>query len=589
MRNRTQTTVIAELANAHQGSKELAKTITAKAKENGAKNIKFQVYTADELLCRDHIRYEHFKGQQFMPEEWDEIFKVARKNKLNIYCDIFGEKSLNTVIEQGIQSIKIHTSDMLNSLLVKRINEYDWDNILISTGGATGYEIMETVNMLTKIDKEKIVLMHGFQSYPTKHTDSNLNRIKWLKQNFKNCRIGYQDHSAGDSEQAVLLPQLAIAMGVEVIEKHITLNRDEKGIDWFSSINTSELKTFLRKIRIAEESLGKSNFEFSESEIKYRNSTRKQWFFKDDMKKEEVISENSLVMLRQENPPCNSADLEDFIGKKLKEDVYENSAVKLTQVENKTIAAIIVRTASNRLAGKALLNVGNTTCIKHLIERVKLAKEVTKIVVCTTKDPTDDYLVEHLSDTGIHVSRGETQNIVSRVINAVLEVGGCRSVVRITGDDIMVDPTYIDKIIEEHNRNMADYTSSKDLPSGTETEIFKMTALKRLEKSCEDLEGTEYLTYYIQRNTPHFSIANLEVAMRHKRNHRLTIDTEKDYRLVKEFIDEMCKKNKEYTYSMDDINDYFDTEQYNSCFEENRVYASKEVSINTTIDWKKLV
>ena len=243
---RTKTTIIAELANAHQGSVERAKQITIDASENGAENIKYQIYTADELLNKKHKRYDHFNKQQFSREEWREILDTARRQDLNIYCDVFGEESLNTVIEEGIKSIKIHTSDLLNALLIKRINAYEWNNVLISTGGATGYEIIETLNMLKNIDRTRLVMMHGFQSYPTEHSDANLERINWLKYNCKDIRIGYQDHSAGDSKDAILLPQLAIAMGASFIEKHITMNRDEKGLIGFHQLTLTNLMILKR-------------------------------------------------------------------------------------------------------------------------------------------------------------------------------------------------------------------------------------------------------------------------------------------------------------------------------------------------------
>ena len=58
--------------------------------------------------------------------------------------------------------------------------------------------------------------------------------------------------------------------------------------------------------------------------------------------------------------------------------------------------------------------------------------------------------------------RGEDQDVLRRMINGLKKIKNIASVIRITGDDIMVDPYYIDKSISEHNRLNADYTSSKN-------------------------------------------------------------------------------------------------------------------------------
>ena len=335
--------------------------------------------------------------------------------------------------------------------------------------------------------------------------------------------------------------------------------------------------------------MGNHDFEFSESETTYRNSTRKQWYYKKDIKENQVIEEGSLIMLREDDSQYNSLDLKDIVGKRVKTNVYANDKVQFDQVDNDSVAAIIVRTASNRLPGKALLEVGSTTCIKHLIRRVQLAKKVSKIIVCTTNEESDDYLVSHLSDMDVHISRGDSMNIVSRVINGVAEIGKCKNVIRITGDDIMVDPEYIDKIIDDHNESQVDYTSSKKLPSGTETEIFKLITLKRLEDSCADLQGTEYLTYYIERNKPHFSTRTLDVPDEHNKEYRLTIDTKEDYEIVRRFIETMEKEMKEFSYTMDDINDYFETGKFNMAFKMNREIANKQVNVDTSILWRNII
>ena len=92
--------------------------------------------------------------------------------------------------------------------------------------------------------------MHGYQSYPTKVEDTNLNRILLFKKVFKNnCYYGYQDHIAGDDEMSSIIPFVSLSMNINFIEKHVTLNRSDQGVDYYSSIEPDQLKNFLKILK----------------------------------------------------------------------------------------------------------------------------------------------------------------------------------------------------------------------------------------------------------------------------------------------------------------------------------------------------
>ena len=84
--------------------------------------------------------------------------------------------------------------------------------------------------------------------------------------------------------------------------------------------------------------------------------------------------------------------------------------------------------------------------------------------------------------------------------------------------------------------NNLDYVDHKDLPSGTETEIFDRETLELIYKTGNDLEGTEYLTNYIKNNKLYFKTGSAPVLNKHRSNLRLTIDTLSDFNFVKKFL-----------------------------------------------------
>ena len=107
--------------------------------------------------------------------------------------------------------------------------------------------------------------MHGFQGYPTELEDINLKRITGLRERYS-LPVGIMDHVAGDSEMALILPLLGIGTGVTVVEKHLTLERSKKGLDYYSALNPDEFTKLVSLIRMTEISLGSRNFILSKNE-----------------------------------------------------------------------------------------------------------------------------------------------------------------------------------------------------------------------------------------------------------------------------------------------------------------------------------
>ena len=126
-----------------------------------------------------------------------------------------------------------------------------------------------------KKNKKKPVLLHGFQSYPTKIENTNIGRISLLKNIFgNNCDYGFQDHLSADDKFNYILPLIAIGNGANYIEKHVTFNRAKKGIDYYSSLEPQELKKFISMINECDKSfLGESYSLFQDNWDKQFNGS----------------------------------------------------------------------------------------------------------------------------------------------------------------------------------------------------------------------------------------------------------------------------------------------------------------------------
>ena len=139
--------------------------------------------------------------------------------------------------------------------------------VLLSTGMADLKTISKTINILK--NKKRLILMHCVSSYPTKAENINLNFIDTLKKNFKTS-VGFSDHTRDDVSAIG-----AIAKGAEYIEKHVTLNNNLQGPDHKTSLNFSDFKKFVKRIRNFEKVLGSFNKNFLKDEINVKRMSRK--------------------------------------------------------------------------------------------------------------------------------------------------------------------------------------------------------------------------------------------------------------------------------------------------------------------------
>ena len=535
--------LIAEIANTHQGDLKYLLRLLKQLKKYKIEYVKFQVYTANELLVKSHKRFQHFFKQSFLYEEWDRIFSYAIKN-FKVCADVFGKDSLRYVLKKKIYGIKIHSSDLINKEILLELAKCK-KKIFISTGGSN----LREINYALKHFKDnKIILMHGYQNYPTEINDTSLDRIKKYQSIFKNKVLyGLQDHLSGEREEAVIVPLMALSINLEYLEKHVILRRNKNRVDNFSSLEPQEIGQLKNKLIYYKKSLFDKK-KFSSKELKYRKIIKKNWVAKKDIVVGERLSLKNIEMKRVNLKNFNPFYFEELKDKICIKKINKDQLITKRHFFNKIIALIIVRRGSKRLANKAMLKIRNKTCLEVLIKRLQYSKRVDKIIICTTTKKKDDQIVKIAKKNKIDFFRGSELNVLSRIIGALEKYKG-DIIIRVTGDDILIDPMYLDKTIDFSIKKNLDYATNKGIPSGCEVEVFTKKCLYDLRKFSYDLNGTEYLTNYITDHPNEFSSGNLPIPKKLKKNYRLTIDTKDDYKVVKKIL----KNFKNLDFSLKDL------------------------------------
>ena len=134
---------------------------------------------------------------------------------------------------------------------------------------------------------------------------------------------------------------------------------------------------------------------------------------------------------------------------------------------------------SSRLPGKVIMKVKKKMLLVYLVERLKKVKEIEEIILCTTKNKTDDILVEQAKKLNIKFFRGSENNVLSRVVNAVKKFKA-DTIVQITADCPIIDYKIIKQAISIYNKNKYDCVSNsfvRSFPDGMDVSVVNSKSL----------------------------------------------------------------------------------------------------------------
>ena len=295
---------VAEISANHCGNINLAKKLIKCAKDNGADAAKLQTYTADTMTIQSNKKYFKIKNglwkgydlwnlynEAHTPLEWNKkLFDYGKKLGITIFSTPYDETAVNLLEKLKCPMYKVASFEITDLLLIKKISQTK-KPIIISTGMASMEEIELAYRTAKNYGAKDITLLYCVSNYPSKNTDFNLNNIKILKNKFK-CRVGLSDHSK-DNRVAIA----AVAAGAEVVEKHIALDKQKKGLDIEFSLKGKEIKKFKEDINLAYNLLGKKYFFRNKSEKKSK-IFRRSIFATENIKKGEKFNNQNIRRIR---------------------------------------------------------------------------------------------------------------------------------------------------------------------------------------------------------------------------------------------------------------------------------------------------
>lgn len=325
--------IIAEMACAHNGRFEEAKELIKVSKEAGADASQLQFFVPEETVTPNHEVFSVLQDIALSNEQWTELFNYGRSLGIDMWVCTYDVPSVELAVKLGADGIKLNSADLSNPDVLKAVAESGIP-FTIGTGASTFEEIARGMRYTYENGARDIVLMQGVQNFPTLNKDLNIARINLLKSVFTDVPVGYADHTDGDDEFGNVIDLVAVGLGASVLEKHITLSRAAKGIDYQAALEPSEFKQYVNTMHKGFEALGVSEIKpFSESDLKYRKFQKKSIVAAENLEAGDVITRDKVRFLRNEVPGIAPIELDKVLNKTLKHSIkkFDNILVEDTE------------------------------------------------------------------------------------------------------------------------------------------------------------------------------------------------------------------------------------------------------------------
>ena len=262
---------------------------------------------------------EHREALELSDEEHFEVYRHAKEKGLEFVETLCATGCLSLLKLFTPDRLKVASRDLTNLPLLAAMAETRIP-IVLSTGMAGKKELDDALDVITRYHSD-ISILHCVSQYPTQPDNLNLRTISYLKKHYGQYTIGFSDHTIGISA-----PIVALGMGAEIIEKHITIDRCMKGTDQAGSLGPDGVNRMVRDIRVAERWLGKEELYIDNSVASSKIKLERSIATRRDLHAGEVIGLEDLHMLSP-GDGYKWADVDRVVGREVKSFIPANEII----------------------------------------------------------------------------------------------------------------------------------------------------------------------------------------------------------------------------------------------------------------------
>lgn len=270
-------TKVAEIGINHNGDIDTAKRLISTASSAGVEYVKFQKRTIDLVYSKEELdkprespwgttTREQKNGLELSFDDYRKIDVYCRTVGVGWFASPWDVESVEFLSSFSNDYIKVPSALITDSVLMNKVKR-TCIPVIVSTGMCSDEEI----DYIVKFFGDQIAyLLHCTSTYPCKPEELNLKCIVTLKNKYPHLRIGFSNHSPG----VVYIP-VAVAMGAEMIEFHITLDRSMYGTDQSSSIEPEGVFRICKYLETIKSAIGDGNKLVYDSEKKIMEKLRR--------------------------------------------------------------------------------------------------------------------------------------------------------------------------------------------------------------------------------------------------------------------------------------------------------------------------
>jgi N-acetylneuraminate synthase len=252
------TYIIAEIGINHNGDLDITKQMIDAAAHAGVDAVKFQKRTPEictppeqQKQMREtpwgYITYLDYRYKvEFGEKEYREIDRYSKEKGITWMASVWDEQAVDFLEKFDTPAYKVPSASLTDHTLLRYARKTG-KPLVISTGMSTMEQIRAAVKV---VGTENLVITHCTSTYPCEPEELNLRMIQTLREEFP-CPVGYSGHEVG-----LVPPQVAVALGACMIERHLTLDRAMWGSDQAASVEPSGFERLVKYVRTAEASLG---------------------------------------------------------------------------------------------------------------------------------------------------------------------------------------------------------------------------------------------------------------------------------------------------------------------------------------------
>jgi N,N'-diacetyllegionaminate synthase len=317
--------IIAEVAQAHDGSLGMAHAYIDAIASTGADAVKFQTHIAAaestpgepwrvKFSQQDATRYDYWKRMEFTEAQWHGLKKHAEEKGLQFLSSPFSLEAVELLTRVGVAAWKVASGEVSNTPMFERMAATGLP-ILLSTGMSTIAEI-DAAAKRVKAHRSPLTVLQCTSAYPCPPEKVGLNLLQFFRKRY-DCAVGLSDHSG-----TIYSGLAAATLGIEVLEVHVTLSREMFGPDVAASVTTQELRQLVEGIRFIEKMRANpvSKDEMAVEMAPLRDLFTKSIVARMDLPAGTVLEEKHLAV-KKPGTGIPAAQLPDLLGRTLRRSV----------------------------------------------------------------------------------------------------------------------------------------------------------------------------------------------------------------------------------------------------------------------------